>query len=174
MTTISSICRAFERCAILCVSFLLFPACDGGLEAPKDSRTGLAGTVRYLGGAEAWPPADSIFDVRVVAFQNYPPENILVELLGGTAFFTPDSLPYFAQESEFLIELNDPLPERIEYLVVALQNGPSATSDWLAVGVYTESGDHSEPSALRIQPGTIIDNLVINVDFANLPPQPFQ
>lgn len=153
----------------LCLAFL-WTACDGGLE-PADKPV-ISGTVTYVGGADAWPPADSIREVRVVAFRSYPPEDIIGEVLGERAYFTQQSLPPFADTSSYVIELPSPAPDRIAAVVAALRYGDNIMADWRVIGVYTTSGDQSEPTALDLS-GSARRDINITVDFDNPPPQPF-
>ena len=76
------------RKIFLIAPFLLFLlSCDHGLK-PTEAGTliyeepGFGGTVYFKG---TWP--DTVYDLRVVAFRNYPPSDIINEVLGGKAKF---------------------------------------------------------------------------------------
>lgn len=158
---------------VLCAIALLASsvACDTGLEPPRD--TILSGTVTFVGGPDSWPSGDSLFDLRVAAFTSYPPDNIVIDVLQGRAWFTADSLPYNISSTEWTIVLPDPPPNSIKYLVVAQQFGPNFAEEWRAVGVYALTGERELPTEIRVTTGKTHTNLDIDVDFADLPPQPF-
>lgn len=146
---------------------MLFASCDGGLDPTQTQEvTGyIKGTLHFKNN---WPPADSVKDIRVVAFKNYPPVGILEEVLGGSAFYTMESLPFFLDSTGFTIEIPEP-PMTVKYLVVAQQYG--GLMDWRAIGVLN-SGDMTKPTEFTINKGEK-KYYDIYVDFENLPPQPF-
>jgi hypothetical protein len=153
-------------------SVLLLSAC-GGLD-PEEVRpiSELRGTISYVGGAGAWP-TDTIYDVRVVAFETKPtvPEEILTSILLQTAAFSPTSLPIRVDSSSYVIEVLA-TPRTFTYVVVALQNGPNFQTDWIMLDVYAPTGDPSQPGIVIVPSGNTV-NVDFRVDFSNLPPQPF-
>lgn len=153
----------------LFAAFLL-AGCDEGLAPdPIDTQTpGLGGTLTVT---SAWPPADSVRDLRIVAFRNYPPVDILTEVLGGTALFS-EQLSFGASPQSWRIVL-DGLKGRFAYIVAAQQFGGNLFQDWRVVGVYTASGDVNNPTPVDLGSGRYVGDIEIKVDFANLPPQPF-
>ncbi|TAL70436.1 MAG: hypothetical protein EPN82_02155 [Bacteroidetes bacterium] len=112
--------------------------------------------------------------IHVAAFIHYPFTDslgIIKEILNGNADFTIDSLPLYVDSSTFSLELiNPPPPKLIKYIGVARQLD-SLIYHQQVVGVYTESGDKTNPSSLMIREGKTY-NIRIEVDFKNLPPQP--
>ena len=148
---------------------LMLPGCDGGLAPYQKSY--IKGLITYSGGSQNWPPKDSVFEIRVVAFKKYPPKDILSEITNNQAYFT-ETLPLFADTSGFKIEI--PRPCRIEYIVVALRYGINFFNDWRAVGLYCTIGNRNNPTAINVTDGVLLENLNITVDFKDLPPQPFQ
>ena len=76
---------------IIFVLFLLF-SCDHGInptQTQKDNETkstGISGTIFY----QNWPPPDSLLDLRLVIFKNYPPVDIVGEVLSGEAIAYPE------------------------------------------------------------------------------------
>lgn len=147
--------------------FLLF-SCDGGLKPePKPSISGFISFEQDV----AWPSADSMKDLRVVAFRTFPfadSSGIIDMILSGDAIFS-ESLEMYTDTASFLIELES-IPDTMKYIAVAQQYG--TLFEWKAVGVYTESGDPAKNSALIID-DNINYMIDIHVDFNNLPPQPF-
>lgn len=145
-------------------------ACNEGLQPPPPvAKSYISGLVTYIKGKDKWPPQDSVVDIRVVAFKNYPPEDILGEITKGEAFFT-NSLPFFVDTSSFFLEIPKP-PVTLNYIVVAQQY--ASLFDWRVIGVWTVSGDNTKPSSINVEPGKTYSGININVDFDNLPPQPF-
>ena len=158
---------------ILLITFfsIVLISCDGGLDPSQVKvKTGyIKGTINYINGANNWPPSDSVKDIRVVAFKNYPPNGILEEVISGNAFYTLISLPFFVDSSNFEIEIPEP-PLNVKYLVVAQQFG--GLVDWRAIGVlYGISA--TNPTEFTVNQGET-KYVKINVDFNNLPPQPFK
>jgi len=155
--------------AILFVSIIV--SCNGGLAPPPISdKSYIGGIITYVNGKNEWPPADSVIDIRVAAFKVYPPKDIITEITGGNAYFSVP-LDMFVNSDTFNLEIPNP-PEEIKYIVVAQQYG--TIFEWRAIGVWTLTGDASKPSSILIEPGKSYLDLDINVDFKNLPPQPFE
>lgn len=156
--------------AILCS--ILISAC-GGLD-PEEVRpfSGLRGSITYTGGSAAWP-SDTIYDIRVVAFETKPsvPEEILTSILQQTAAFSPASLPIRVDTTTYEIEVLA-TPRTFTYVVVAMQNGPNFQTDWIMLDVYTPSGDPNLPGVVIVPSGSTV-RVDFRVDFSNLPPQPF-
>ncbi len=163
--------RSIIPFAILALAALLSaPGCEGGLspESATDGTPGFGGEVVVLSN---WPVRDSVVDMRVVAFRDYPPGNILSEIISGTAVFS-DELEYGVSVQDYSI-MAEGLNGVFEYVAVAQQTGPQLDKDWIVVGVYTLSGDPSLPSPIDLGNGQYLENISIDVDFENLPPQPF-
>lgn len=156
---------------ILC---LILISCDGGLNPEnsiiKSGKAILKGTIIYKGGIESWVNADSVYGIRVVAFKKFPPDDVIQEILIGNAYFTLESLPLFVDSSSFEIEISD-APSDLQYIAVAQQFADSITAQRV-VGIYSQSGDNTKPSVLRVEPQKSYF-IRIDVDFNNLPPQPF-
>jgi len=150
----------------------LLMSCQEGLEPPPpEQKSFIGGKITFIGGAENWPPEDSVFAVRVVAFKDYPPKDIITELISGNAYFTLESLPLFIDSTSFSIEIPE-TPVIFKYIAVALQYTDDIMSQ-RAIGVYTLTGDYTLPSSVEIKTGQKINNIDIEVDFNDLPPQPF-
>ncbi len=151
---------------------LLISAC-GGLD-PEEVRpfSGLRGTITYVGGSAAWP-SDTVYDVRVVAFETKPtvPQEILTSILQQTAAFSPSSLPIRVDTTSYEIEVLA-TPRTFTYVVVAMQNGPNFQTDWIMLDVYSPSGDPTQPGVVIVPSGNTV-RVDFRVDFTNLPPQPF-
>ncbi len=143
-------------------------ACDHGLTPDVPVQPGFGGTIRVV---SAWPPADSVVMLIVVAFRDYPPKNILEEVLANRAVFS-EALVKNATTQRYRIE-KDALAGSFAYVAVAWQHGPRIEADWRAAGVYTLTGDPNQPAPITITPGRFIDGVDITVDFDHLPPQPF-
>lgn len=145
----------------------------GGLDPTiEPSFSGIRGVITFADGPTAWP-TDSIYDLRVVAFEEQPkvPEDIIASLIRQRAAFTPTMLPTRIDSCSFEIEVLAP-PRVFPYVVVAMQVGPNFQRDWLMLDVYAPSGDKTQPGIIRVPSGGVVD-VRFAVDFANLPPQPF-
>ncbi|NOY05787.1 MAG: hypothetical protein GXO82_04010 [Chlorobi bacterium] len=161
-------CRTFIVTWLFLIAALV-GGCDGGLSPDLASiDPGFSGTLRIVSD---FPPADSLRDLRVVAFKVYPPKDIVFEVISGRAVFSEslkaesDIIPYIVQQ---------PGIEGIyPYVVVARQYGPDVMNDWHVVGVYTKTNDPKKPDGIVIEPNKVTEGIDINIDFYNLPPQPF-
>lgn len=151
---------------------VLLSSC-GGLD-PEAVRpfSGLRGTIRYVGGSSAWP-VDTIYDLRVVAFENKPtePNQVLLALAAQTAAYSPVMLPVNVDSTSYVLEVLG-TPRAFEYVVVAMQSGPDFLKDWIMLDVYAPSGNPTEPGRVLVPSGGTVP-IDFRVDFANLPPQPF-
>ncbi|MBR9976945.1 MAG: hypothetical protein KFH87_02550 [Bacteroidetes bacterium] len=155
------VCAALLPVATGCEDHGLAPA--GNLTLP-----GFSGNITVRG---EWPPPDSVRDLRLAAFRNYPPKDILSEVIEGTAFFS-DELPYGQDTISYTFQ-SEALSGIYEYIVIAQNYGTDPFTDWRAVGVYSKTGDAHAPSPLDLGTGTFIHDIDIMIDFVNLPPQPF-
>lgn len=155
-------------------AMLLLSACDGLEPYPiPDAFTGLKGTVRYLGGSAAWP-ADSIYNLVVVVFEQKPDSAaaILPAVLGGKAAFSA-TLPRRVDSSAYVITIPSDRERTYRYVVVALQDGPQITQDWTMLAIHAIGNDPTRPDSVTIRPG-VTTTVDFTVDFTNLPPQPFE
>jgi hypothetical protein len=163
---------------ILCIIISIFSnKCDHGLAPPEPERkiTGIRGTIYY----QNWPPAISIYDLRLVIFKHFPPDDIRSEVISGEAVVYPaigdDPLPYPTDSTSYLMELD---PGRYEYLVVAQQYRPDPEhlylkEFWRVVGQYDTTLSDTLPSAVTVIKDSVLQSINIHVDFGNLPIQPF-
>jgi len=156
---------------LLFLSVIALGSCEHGL-APSGDETGLlvpgfGGTITVV---SSWPPIDSLNILAVVAFRNFPPKNILEEFNNGTLLFY-DGIKANENVQSFEIH-KEGLSGIFEYIVVAQQYGANPFTDWRVVGVY-HSGDVTKPTPVNLGPGVFRTGVNIDVDFYNLPPQPF-
>ena len=142
---------------------------DHGLQPISESATpGFSGVIRIR---SVWPPADSVRDLRIAAFRRYPPQDILTEVVSGTAVFS-EELPYGVDSIPYRVQ-SEAMNGVYGYVVVAQNYGPDPFQQWKAVGVYTLSGDVTVPSGIDLGTGRFLRGIDVEVDFINLPPQPF-
>jgi hypothetical protein len=147
--------------------------CDKGL-SPFDTDSGFAGisgTIYF----KNWPPADSLFDIRIVAFREFPPLDIASEVISGRAIIFPDlsdtsRIPFYIDSLQYTMALEKGI---FEYLAVAHQFGPNFFNDWQAAGQYDITPQDSLPSSIFLEEGELITDILIYVDFDSLPMQPF-
>ena len=149
----------------------IFIGCTHGLE-PLPLQSGFGGTVRFI---SAWPPADSVVDLRVVAFYKYPPSNIFGEVINGQAKVYPaigpgTSLKLPLDSVAYTFTLDS--ASTFQYVVVALQYGSNITTDWKVVGAYGYSHGAGSPKSVIVPDNSFINGIDIDVDFKNVPPTP--
>lgn len=156
----------------VCSLLGILTSCGGLDPTVEPAFSGIRGSITFAGGPSAWP-TDSIYDLRVVAFEEKPtvPEDIIASLIRQRASFTPTMLPIRIDSCTFEIEVLAP-PRVFPYVVVAMQVGPNFQQDWLMLDVYAPSGDKTQPGIVRVPSGGVV-TIRFAVDFANLPPQPF-
>lgn len=162
-------------CAALLAACSLLPvSCDQGLAPPAPGvlpagRGAVTGVVRYRN----WPPRDSLLDLRIVLFRNYPPGNIVSEVTQGRAAVHPPLgdtalVPYFVDSLRYTLTA----PSGVyQYVVVAQQFGPNLFTDWRLVGQYDLDSNFAVPSPVTVPDADTVRSVDINVDFAR-PPQP--
>ncbi len=166
----------------LAITLVIAISCDGGLRPPEiPPVTSISGTVRYMGGKASWPRRDSVWTVRVVGFKQFPPQDLIGDLLQGRAFFTPaalqldSTLQLFSDSARYSLVFGDSIPQSIKYLCVAMLIDTTrllTTQGWRVIGVYNTNGNQAQPATIAITPGK--DHRAdITVDFKNPPPQPF-
>ena len=156
------------RYFFLFIIFSLLLSCNGGLEPPPNTDGIVEGVIRYSGGVENWPE-DSVNEVRIIAFKEFPPQDFLGAVLSGQAYFT-DPLPLYGDSTNFSFTVED-APIEIQYIAVVQNYG--TLFEWRPIGVYTETGNIEEHSKLFVEQGTSY-TISINVDFENLPPNPLE
>ncbi len=157
---------ALVTCCVLCCV-----GCEGLNPSNAPVRTEIRGSVTYVGGPASWP-ADSIYDIRVAAFDSIPtsPDQVIKSILGGGAVFS-NTLAERVATSEYVVQITT-FPRTFTYVVVAVRNGPSPLNDWIMAAVYSPSADPTKPGQVTITEGEIIA-IDFTVDFDNLTPQPF-
>lgn len=147
--------------AVLVVAAL---AACGGLDpsdVPPEAK--LNGTVTFVGGADAWPDSN-VYEVRVAAFEEVPtaPDSVISAILSGRAIAT-DTLPKYVPQAPYSLIVTAP-PRTFKYVVVAMRNGTDFFKDWVMLSVH--------PDTVTVDPGQTVP-INFDVDFNNLPPQPF-
>jgi hypothetical protein len=159
--------------AAIAAGCILAAGCDKGLEPPAEIAPPpgvLSGMVRFLN----WDSAGTVLDLRLVVFRNFPPGDIIHEVLEGRATVFPALGAGALADSgaaSASYALNLP-PGTYPYVAVAQQFGPDVMTDWRAVGQYDLDTNLAVPSSVTITSGTRLDSIDIVVDFANLPPPP--
>ena len=158
---------------VLYVFLVYIYSCNHGLKptAPQElEQAEIRGTISYSN----WPPADSLFDLRLVVFKIYPPENIFEEISAGRAFVYPaignEGLPFYTDSTTYVMQLD---PGYYGYIAIAQQYGPNLFTDWLAAGQYDTLFSDELPTSITVISGDLLQDINIKVDFDSLPPQPF-
>lgn len=155
---------------------ILTSRCDKGIEPNPIhvSKPGFEGTVTFTGN---WPDSVKltllvVFKNRLVTDQDFFPPNLsfaIGPIPNGTADY-----PYNSDDNSYST-LFTLAPGQYNYVVVAQSTKEEISldrKDWFIVGVYCVNGDQSQPKTLIIEDGKRTQNVNINVDFNNPPPQP--
>ena len=148
---------------------LILISCQEGLEPKLIPNSFIGGKITFKGGGDSWP--DSVVALRVVAFKNDNPEVFFEEIANGNAYVDFASLPTRVDSTSWILNIPDP-PVELKYIAVALQPTADILTQ-IVVGVDTISGDKTQPSWVNVKIGDSFNNLNIEVDFDDLPPQPF-
>ena len=149
--------------------------CDQGVDPfpPVDPSAdgAISGIITY----QNWPPLDSLFDLRIVAFRDFPPGDVVGAVLGGRAIVHPGLgdtalVPFLVDSLRFRFSLP---PGEYRYLAVVHRFGRNIFSDWRAVGQYDTDSDPLVPTPVVVPAGDTLRGIAIPVDFVNRPPPPF-
>lgn len=151
---------------LIFISFYII-ACDGGLNPEIERNAYIHGKIVFKSPRDKFPPKDSLKDLRVVCFKNYPPSNIIEDVLTGKAYFTENSLSYDQDTVPFQIKIADP-PTELKYIVAAQNYG--TLLQWRAIGVYHINQDSI--TSINVQTGEKYE-IEIQVDWEKIPYQPF-
>jgi hypothetical protein len=158
--------------SIFLLSMVLFFYCDKGLSPEKVEPpfTGISGTVYFINWpAPNNPPPDTVFDIRLILFPDFPPADFADEILSGRAILYPslndDKLPFPFDSLEYQIPL---LPGRYEYFAVARQFGDNLFADWHVIGQYDTTLADTLPSPVQINEGQLLDNINILANFDSI------
>lgn len=156
----------------LALSALALVGCGGLAPSDVPPEAKLTGSVTFVGGAESWPDSN-VYEVRVAAFEEVPtaPDSVISAILSGRAIAT-DTLPKYVTQAPYNLIVPAP-PRTFKYVVVAMRNGTDFFKDWVMLSVYSTVGDPSQPSTVTVNAGQTVP-INFNVDFDNLPPQPFE
>lgn len=156
-------------------SLFFFHCNDHGLQPAPAVEPGFGGVIHYTN----WPPLDSLKDLRLIAFREFPPQNIIADVVSGRAYVFPRInepsdrvralLPYFVDSTFYAFHAP---PGRYAYVVVAQQFGDSLFKDWRAVGQYDLDSDLTIPTELDVSDNSFRTGIDIRVDFWNPPPNP--
>lgn len=140
---------------------LVGTGCDHGLAPPEDRPDGaIRGVVTYA-GASAWPPRDSVRDLRFVALPFVPRDTS--DLLQLNRIVFSEQLRYGVSRDTFLV--TDVPTQAYVYNAVAQQFTRNLL-DWRPVGLYQADG-----GVLQVRPGETT-SVAIEVDFRDPPPFP--
>ena len=147
---------------LLAGALLALAACDHGLEPPEAPATGtIRGVISYADPA-AWPPPDSLRDLRFFALPFVPRDTLdLFRDLNLLVFSGP--LARYVATDSFVVE--DVVARVYVYAGVAQQRS-SDLLDWRPVGLAEMPGGFFE-----VRPGATTE-LTIRVDFRDPPPFP--
>jgi hypothetical protein len=167
------------RHALLVPALLLFSfsGCDEEI-GPLNEPSGFSGVIRF----KNWPPADSVRDLRLVAFASYPIDSagVLLTLLSGGGAAYPaigQRFPMFVDSLPYLFTTTNGTNLQVksyEYIIIAQQFGPNILSDWQPAGVYTTTPGSFAQASMRVLLHRITPGIDVEVDFHRLPPKPWR
>jgi len=143
---------------LLILALLLLTGCDHGLSPPDAPPYGtIRGSITYADRA-AWPPRDSLNDLRFFALPFVPRDTLdLFRDLNQLVF--SDRLRYYTAADSFVI---DSVQAQLYVYGGVAQQFSRNLLDWRPVGLA---------HLFQVRPGEVTE-LTITVDFNNLPPFP--
>lgn len=146
----------------LLMAAVLLSGCDHGLTPPPEPERGfIRAVIEYEGGASAWPPRDSLRDLRFVAMRFVPRDT--TDLLNLNQLVFSDRLEYNVGEQDLTLSGIEAGP--FLYAGVAQQFG-TGTFEWRPVGIVTEN------DGLFVVAANETTNVHVSVDFYDPPPFP--
>lgn len=158
---------------VISASIILW-SCDGGLTLPPDVQPGIEGTISVSG---PWPLADSVKSLWIFASQIFPLDSskVVAGIIDGRISVFPsvsETLPYNVNLQQFNMPL---LPGTYYYIGVLQRHGDNLVNpdSYTVVGVLWDESNPSNPRTVTVGDFQVISGLTIQVDFHNLPPQPF-
>lgn len=160
---------------LILVQCLHYTSCNSGLEPISATQTYMRGSITYVSDSTTFPKADSLRDLRVVAFKEIPRDtNVLLTILSGNAIFTSQSL-LDSSSYKLDVPIQDSLATNgitYKYICVAQQFGSNLNSDWRVVSIYSTTGNNV-PASINFKRGTQRNDVNFTIDWRNIPPQPF-
>ena len=156
--------------------FLLFAflilTCDQGLSPEQEDPeiSGVSGTVYFIN----WPPPnspppDSVFDIRLILFPDFPPANFRDEIESERAILFPSlfqpKLVLPLDSLNFQITL---APGTYDYFAVAHQFGSNLFEDWQVIGHYDTTFQDTLPTPLQITEGRMLRDINILANFDSI------
>lgn len=158
--------------SLLMLSIIFILTCDQGLspESKEPETTGVSGTVQFIN----WPPPnspppDSVFDIRLILFPNFPPADFADEIISGRAVVFPgltdEKLPLPLDNLNYEIPL---APGTYEYFAVAHQYGSNLFNDWQVVGHYDTTLQDTLPTPIQITEGRMLRDINILANFDSI------
>jgi hypothetical protein len=166
---------------ILFAALFALSGCDKTFDAglgPLNNASGFSGRVTF----KNWSAGGDVIEMRLVVFKEFPSDSsaILSNLLNRQAFFYPrfglkGFNPYHDDVTDYVFNDHDaPLDlGEYKYVVVAYRYDINDYSKWRPAGVYTRTPPSFNNSSVLVLLHKTTPNIDITVDFANLPPKPW-
>jgi len=163
---------------VVAIAFILSVlSCEGGLAPPSVVEPGFGGTVAFAG--ETWPPPDSLFNLWIVASQDYPLDSVTIFtgiFSNPPRIYVYPSLdqnlqPFYVDSISYSFFLP---PAEYKYIAVVQRFRNEINARALrVVGLYGANLTSQEPLPLTVRDFEFIPGINISVNFHKLPPQPF-
>ncbi|ROL58273.1 hypothetical protein D9V84_00650 [Bacteroidetes/Chlorobi group bacterium Naka2016] len=147
---------------------LIFIACQEGVSPADGERESfVSGKLIVISGKTSWPSPDSAKELRIIVVPEYPPYNILADILEGRAFLS-DTLPRFINTIPYQVKIQK-TPMESAYILASLRFGTIIQQRM--IGFYKKNLESKIPDKLYIDKGVYLKDLDIFIDFYNLPEQ---
>lgn len=151
---------------ILLVGLII--SCQGGVTPNDGDRESfVSGRIIITSGRSSWPSEDSCKEVRVIVVPEYPPYNIIADILEGRAYLS-DTLPRYLDTIHYVVKIQrTPMPKA--FILASMRYGTIVQQRM--IGFYTKIPNSLVPDSLFIEKGIYLKDLNIFVDYYNLPQQ---
>jgi len=165
----------------LAVCTIVFLSCDGGLSPTPPPKPGISGTIYFAKGTWPGTPAspDSLANLWLFASQEYPLDSAIVFnglfSIPPTIYLYPSfasNLPFYVDSVQYYFEL----PVGVyKYIGVIQHISPdySTIRSLRVAGFCVDPADSSQPLQAVVRDGVVTSGINVNVNFHNLPRQPF-
>lgn len=152
-------------------------SCDHGIDPEKPEEikaksTGISGTIFYKNWPPLPPEPDSLYNLKLVIYKEYPPQDLMGEVIEYFPEYFEENLTYRVDSTTYAVSIDTGY---YEYIVVAQQYGQYVYFDWWVVGHYDTTLQDSIPTGVTVYQDSIINNINIFVDFDSVlfkPPEP--
>ncbi len=156
------------KVAFLSLIFAILVSCQGGVTPNDGDRESfVSGFIIVTSGSSSWPKEDSCKELRVLVVPEYPPYNIIADILEGRAYLS-DTLARFIDTIPYLVKIQR-TPMAKAFILASVRYGTIVQQRM--IGFYKKNQKSKVPDSIYINKGIYLKDLNVYVDFYDLPEQ---